>query len=117
MSMTLGGYTLPTPHEYEVDLDYPGGIQVMADNSVVEDHVTAAVKRRWTMAFRALTSAQVTTMRSVFAAVAGASASFTDLESGTYTVTRDESMRSIKFTPTAAAGGKKWSCSLMLREV
>lgn len=117
MSMTLGGYTLPDPYDYDVEMDYPGGIQVMADNSVVEDHVTATVKRRWTLKFRTLSASEVTTLRSVFAAVAGASASFTDIEAGTYTVTRDESQRTLTFTPQYTTRGLRWGCTLSLREV
>lgn len=114
--MTLNGVTLPEPHDYAVTLDYPGGIQVMANNTLAEDQV-ATVKRTWTMAFRNLTSTQVTTLRNAFAAVAGASATFVDLESGSYTVTRDINQRTLEFIPVRQAAGLRWATTLALREV
>jgi hypothetical protein len=117
LSAPYTAYTLPEPHEYSIVLDYPGGQQLMANNTIAEDQTVTGPKRTWSMAFRNLTSAQCTTLRTAFGLVAGASATFVDLESGSYTVTRDISQRTLEFTPVRQAAGLRWSTTLALREV
>lgn len=116
--MTLNGtYTFPDPWDYRLVLDYPGGIQVMANNTLVEDHVVSGPKRVWSMDFRNLTATQKADLITAFGLVAGTTATFVDLEGSSYTVTRDSSTRTLEFVPIRVTAGLRWSTTLVLRQV
>ncbi len=115
--MTLGGNTLPDPFSHEVEIDYRGGMQIVASGALVEDILDSSKKRLWTLGFRNVTAAQRTTMETAFAAIVGTSATFVDIDSSSYTVTRDQSQRALKWSMSRTGLGLVYATTLVLREV
>jgi hypothetical protein len=114
----LGGVTLPWPSEYRAAVGYRGGQLEMADGSVVTDLVTATAKRRWTLTWKSLSTADRATVESALATVKNAAATFTSLEGVTTSVTRDAQQGEVEFTAVPASNGRTlWQASLALREV
>ena len=87
--MTLAGYALPDPFEYDEEIVYRGGMSEMAGGGVAIDLVADTPKRRWRMAFRDVDHAQKLDLQSAWNAVRKQPVAFSDVVGDLYQVTRD----------------------------
>jgi hypothetical protein len=114
----LGGVTLPNPSEYEVQEEYRGAGRLMADGTVVYDLYSTTAKHVYTLTWATLTTAQKATVVSAFATVKNSSATMTDFEGNSVTVTRAPDQDTVTFTAVPVAnGGVRWRAQITLREV
>lgn len=117
---SLGGVTLPhvEPEGYTEGYGYRGADREMLDGTVHTALVTATAKRTFELRWRELTESQVTTLRSAFATVSSASASFTTPLGGTYTVTREVGFFALDIQWRSSRGSVgRASATMRLREV
>lgn len=113
----LGGYTLAVPATYEIEFEYRGGSIELANGDVGWD-IIGGQKRIFRLSWNMLTAAQLATVQSAFAAIASASASYTQPEGGAaVTVKRSPGQKTLKVQYVIAAGGPRYSTALELREV
>lgn len=116
---TLAGYTLPSPYAdggYQEKVEYRGATVEMADGTQQTDLVQASAKRKWRVEFRIITSAQKSTVESAWDAIKDASATFTDPNGSSYSVTRDGDA-DLEWKWVKAASGFRYSATIALREV
>lgn len=90
MATTLAGNTLPDPQACDVIDGYRGGVTVVASGKTIHDLVDTAAYKRWSLRFVHVTSAQLVTIRTAFAAVKDTTATFVPPDGGSYTVTRPD---------------------------
>lgn len=68
----LAGVTLPQVSSYSVNSQYVGGVVTLANGAIRRDLMVSGAKRRFSLAWVALTDAQLATVRTQYAlAVAG----------------------------------------------
>ena len=112
----LASNTLATPQEYDEIREFRGGTVVLADGTQHTDLVQAAAKRRFRLVWNTLTAAQKATLQTAFdSMVTGGSATFVDMASASYTVTRDGDT-DLDFRYVRTASGTRYAATLALRE-
>lgn len=117
MSITLAGYTIPTPSTHEQEQGYRGTTYLMADGTMQIDTVNANVKNKWTMGWKALTAAQFGNLRTAYNNCVGASQTFVDFEGASYTVEVPEGLPPLKWSRVNNAGTPRYQVTIQLREV
>ncbi|HQV45528.1 MAG TPA: hypothetical protein PK478_05170 [Nitrospira sp.] len=116
----LGGTTLPQVYYRDSYLEFPGyrGADVeMASGALSTDLVSTSIKRRFELAWVAMTEAQVATILTAFATVRDGSASFTSPLGGSYTVTRDVAAMEVDLSWYRLGGVARADVRMRLREV
>lgn len=116
MSITLAGQTLPDPNAYTVEIAYRGGASALADGTAQFDIINATAKRTFAITWRYLTSAQRSALETAWASLKTSTATFVDYSGSSYTVARDPSAPSLKFTGNPAPGGARWTIQIQLVE-
>jgi hypothetical protein len=113
----LASQNLAHPSAYEVTVTFRGGVTELASGVQSTDLVQSGAKKLFYLEWNALTSAQKTALETAFAAIKNSSASFTDSDNNSFTVTRDgDAQLSFRYI-RVAGGGFRYSASLRLREV
>ena len=118
---SLGAQSLPHPGlgGYEEEVFVKGATRRMASGALVRDLVSNTTKRRFTLHWPALTTAQRADVLAAYALVRnGSSATFTAPDAATYTVVLAENGFP-RFAVSATKGGTAlvWDGSLSLEEV
>lgn len=103
---------------YTETIEYRGGRTKTANGTVITDLVQTSAKRKFKLAWTALTDAQRTTLLSAVDAIKNTSGSFTAPTGSSYTVTMDDDQPDVNFDGyTVGNGTTRWRCELYLREV
>lgn len=110
----LAGTQLPSPSAQDVELGYFGQGRRMANGSVVWDLVSAAQKSKFSIKWTLQTSANLSTIKTAFAALDDSSGSYYDHAGASWTVQRDPDSPWLKVTPRNAAGGLRYDVELKL---
>lgn len=113
----LASQTLAHPSAYEVTVTFRGGVTELASGAQSVDLVQSGAKRLFYLEWSALTGTQRSTLETAFAAIKNTSASFTDPDGATHTVTRDGDAQLAFRYIRVAGGGFRYAASLRLREV
>jgi hypothetical protein len=113
----LASQTLAHPSAFEVTVTFRGGVTELANGTQATDLVHSGAKKLFYLEWGTLTGAQKTTLETAFAAIKNTSASFTDPDNASFTVTRDgDTELSFRYI-RVAGGGFRYATSLRLREV
>lgn len=113
----LGSYTLPIPSGYEQE-DAPRGASVQLANGDIGWDLVSTNKRVFRLSWDAITATEVATLRSAFAAIGSASASYTPPEGGSaVTVRRSPTKPSLVVRRVPNLAWERYSTDLELREV
>lgn len=114
---------LPSPsatNAPEYKEGYRGNGRIMADGSVVFDWVTASRKKEWTVRWQNISSTDLTTIRTAYDTVAGATASGIKWEptsGGTFYVTLNPANPGLDVQEVKAKTAIRYNVTLYLREV
>lgn len=116
----LGGTTLPQVARndgYSETLELRGADTIMASGALHTDLVQSSGKRRFSLSWKAMTEAQVTTIETAWATVKNASVSFTSPRGGSFTVTRDVDAKELELKWYGAGNTIRADVGMRLREV
>jgi hypothetical protein len=113
---TLGATTLPVPKEQSYTLTYRGGTLAMADGSIVHDLVDATARHLFRLRWELLTATELATVKTAYAGVKDATASYKSIENVTYTVTRPDGGEMTVDPVVTAAGDVKFNVTIELIE-
>lgn len=116
MTITIASQVLPDPQRYTVTDRYRGKGTIMADGTPAFDLVNDTKKYRFVLGWVALTSAQRALLETAWGTLKDTSASMTDYDTNTYTVSRDPASPDLKFDGVIAANGPFWSVTVTLLE-
>lgn len=111
----LAGVTLAQISSYSVNSQYIGGAVTLASGALRRDLMVSGAKRRFSLAWVALTATQLATVRTQYALAVAGDVAFTGPDGTTATVNAGP-------TPTLnaeayrAAGGLRWRASFELWE-
>jgi len=89
----------------------------MSDGTIVTDLVASGAKRRFTLDWRLLTSAQLTNIETAFASIDDSSGAFVSPENVNYTVTQDDREPDLGVTVMYYNGTARYNVHMVLREV
>lgn len=116
MSMTLAGYTIPVPSQYEVERGLRGVTYLLADGTMQIDVVDASPHDLYTIGYKALTAAEFTNVLSgYFACVT--QQTFIDFEAQSHQVTIPEGLPPAKWRRVVNAGAPRYEITFQLRAV
>lgn len=110
----LAGTQLPSPQAQDVEYGYFGQGRKMASGAVVWDLVSASQKAKFSLKWVLMTSTQLTTIKTAYAAIDDSSGSYYDHSGQSWTVQRDPDTPWLKVTPRNAAGTLRYDVELKL---
>jgi hypothetical protein len=97
-------------------VQYRGGVNEMADGTQQMDLVNTTAKRIFRLTLSLVTATEKTTVLTAWATIKQASATFEDMDSNSFTVTRLLDA-DLEWTAALTANGLRWSAVLNLKEV
>lgn len=113
-TLTLNSTNLPDPTTYKESLFYVSAGEEMADGTIRHDKLVAAVKRRFTLQWTALSSAQKSTLITAFDDVSDSTKVFTDVDGTSYSVIRAKDQDELEFEALPTAAGVLWSTGTLV---
>ena len=114
---TLGAVALPIPKSQDYTREYRGGTLDMASGKVVHDLIDTSGRHVFRLRWEYLTAAEKTTITTQWDALKNATATYTDVEGNSYTVTQPEVGAKFDVAiEVTAAGELAYHVGLELRE-
>lgn len=113
---TLASTSLPVPKEFSYGLIYRGGTLEMADGSIVHDLVDSTARHLFRMRWELLTSTELGTIKTAYAAVKDTTGTFLSIENVSYTVTRPDGAELRVDAVVTAGGDIKFNVAMELVE-
>lgn len=102
---SLGGNSLPMPDSQTYEILYRGGTQEMADGSIVHDLVDGTGRYLFHLTWLLLNATELSTLKTAFASIKNATATYVSIENSSHTVTRVNDGR-MNVTPRVTAQGE-----------
>lgn len=116
MAISIGATTVPAPTTQRVRKGHRGASYVMADGSLKTDIVNASAKAEIALSWQNISTSDKDAILTGYAALATASATYTDHAANTWTVTQPEGLPPVDVDEVNAAAAR-WNVSLNMREV
>ena len=114
---TLGAVALAMPKAQPYSHEYRGGTLDMADGSIVHDLTDATGRHTFRLRWEYLTAAEKLTITTQWNAIKNTTATYTDIEGNSYTVTQPEVGAKLEVEPEVTASGEiAYHVSLELKE-
>jgi hypothetical protein len=114
-STQLAGVTLAPVCSYSVNSQYVGGAVTLANGAIRRDLMASGAKRRFSLAWVALTDAQLATVRTQYTLAVTGDVAFTGPDGASCTVNAGANP-ALNAEAYRTAGGLRWRASLELWE-
>lgn len=115
-TVTLNGATLAPPSTYKADVEYLGGVVVLADGSLRRDLVRSTARCKFSLAWVALTTDEKNALLAAWGAAVTTQVSFVAPDGTSTTVTAPEDAR-LSFESYQSQGSLLWKSAIELWEV
>jgi hypothetical protein len=115
MATTLNSATLAPPNGYTINDTYIGTAALLANGTLGRDLVVSGTKMKITLSWTALSTSELSTIRTQYANAVAAAVTFVGPD-GTSCSVHAGQQAQISTEAYKAAGGLRWRCSIELWE-